>query len=67
MCNTCLGFGGRRIICGRLVTSFLSAHVSKLGVNEGYIGGNMVGLSGGDTDAVALVQKYVMCNDKEPV
>ena len=55
------------MICGVLVTSFVSEPGSKLRLNEGYVGGNVVGLSGGQTDAVALVQEYVICDRKEPV
>ena len=47
MWNTYLRYGGGGMICGVLVTSFVSEPGSKLRLNEGYVGGNVVGLSGG--------------------
>ena len=45
----------------------MSAHGSKLGVSEGYVSRNMVGITAGETDVSDLVQEYLMCDGKEPV
>ena len=58
--NYCLRSGGGGLIDGGLGTSFVSVQGNKLGVSEGYVGGNMFGLSEDDTCVVVLVKGDVM-------
>ena len=59
MCNTWTRPGGGRLLAGGLGTSLASDIRSKLGVKEGYGGGNIVGLVGGGTYVASLGQ-YVL-------
>ena len=65
--STCLRSGGGGILGGGLGTSFVSVHGDKLGVSEGAVDGNMVGLAGRDTGVAVLGQEYVLFYGKEPV
>ena len=56
-----------RLIGGGIGTSFMSAHESKLGVSRGYVGSTLVGIVQRETYMLALGEKDVMCNGKEPV
>ena len=67
MWSTCLRSGGGGILGGGLGTSFVSVHGDKLGVSEGAVDGNMVGLAGRDTGVAVLGQEYVLFYGKEPV
>ena len=60
MWNYFLRSGGGGLIDGGLGTSFVSVQGNKLGVSEGYVGGNMFGLSEDDTCVVVLVKGDVM-------
>ena len=44
--------------------SIFFVYGSKLGVNEGYVGVTLVGISGGEIDVAALVQSYLICGGK---
>ena len=50
MWNTCLRSGGAGLLVGGLGAYFVSVHGSKLEVSEESIGGNLVVISGGETD-----------------
>ena len=65
--TACLRSGGGGILGGGLVTSFVSVHGSKIGVSEGYVGGTLVRIVGGDTGVVLLLQEGDMFDGKEAV
>ena len=50
-----------------MVTSFVYVHGSKLGLNKGYLGETLVGISGGGKYLSVREQEDGMCNGKEPV
>ena len=58
MRNKFLRSGGVGLLDGGLGTSFVSVLGIKLVVNEGTIGGTLVGLPGGETAMSALGQEY---------
>ena len=60
MRNKCLRSGGGGILGGGMGTSFVYMHGSKLGISEGYVGRNMVGLAVRETYVAALGQGDVL-------
>ena len=65
--NTYLKSEGGGLVRSVLITSFMSAHGIKIGLIKGYVGGTLVGISGGKKYVTAMVQEDVMYDDKEPV
>ena len=44
--------------------NLVSVNDSKLGVREGFVGGTLVGISGGKTRMTVLGLGYMMCDEK---
>ena len=67
MLDVCLISEGGGLLGGGMRKSFVYAHVNKLGVSEGSVGGILVAITGGETDVTAMYQEDMMCNGKEPL